>query len=44
MVPVTRRGSWTRSRGRPEELGAPAGLVPAWLVPAGLVLSWLVLS
>jgi hypothetical protein len=41
MVPVTRRGSWTRSRGRPEELGAPAGLVPAGLVLSWLVLSWL---
>jgi hypothetical protein len=41
MVPVTRRGSWTRSRGRPEEPGAPAGLVASWLVLSWLMLSWL---
>jgi hypothetical protein len=41
MVPVTRRGSWTRSRGRPEEPAAPAGLVPGWLGLSRLMLSWL---
>ena len=39
MVPVTRRGSWTRSRGWPEEPGAPrAGVGPVLSWP---VLPWL---
>src|SRR5512142_1374961 len=41
MVPVTRRGSWTRSRAWPEERRALSWPAPAWPVLSWPVLPWL---